>query len=67
MSFLQYGIVAWGQTFDSYIEPLFMLQKRAVRAISYQPFLVHSLPTFKDLKLLKITDAFKLRLFTLCL
>ena len=27
MSFLQYGIVAWGQTFDSYIEPLSKLQK----------------------------------------
>ena len=52
MSFLQYGIVAWGQTFDSYIEPLFKLQKRAVRASSHQPFLAHSLPIFKDLKLL---------------
>ena len=27
MSFLQYGIVAWGQTFDSYVEPLIKLQK----------------------------------------
>jgi len=62
MSFLQYGIVAWGQTFDSYIEPLFKLQKRAVRAISHQPFLAHSLPIFKDLKLLRIVDIFKLKL-----
>ena len=30
MSFLQYGIVAWGQTFDSYAEPLLKLQERAV-------------------------------------
>ena len=35
MSFLQYGIVAWGQTFDSYFDPLSKLQKRAVRAISH--------------------------------
>ena len=64
LSFLQYGIVAWGQTFNSYIEPLFKLQKRAVRAISHQPFLAHSLPIFKDLKLLRIVDIFKLRLLS---
>ena len=64
MSFLQYGIVAWGQTFDSYIEPLSKLQKRAVRVISHQPFLAHSLPIFKDLKLLRVVDIFKLRLLS---
>ena len=64
MAFLQYGIVAWGQTFDSYTEPLLKLQKRAVRAISRQSFLAHTLPIFKDLKLLRIADIFKLRLFS---
>ena len=64
MSFLQYGIVAWGQTFDSYIEPLFKLQKSALRAISHQPFLAHSLPIFKDFNLLRIVDIFKLRLLS---
>ena len=64
MSFLYYSIVVWGQAFDSYIEALFKLQKIAVRAISHQPFLAHSLPIFKDLKLLKITDIFKLRLLS---
>ena len=52
------------KTFDSYIEPLSKLQKRAVRAISHQPFLVHSLPIFKDLKLLRVVDIFKLRLLS---
>ena len=64
ISFLQYGIVAWAQTFDSYIEPLFKLQKRAVRAISQPPFLAYSLPIFKDLTLLRIVDIFKLRLLS---
>ena len=64
MPFLQYGIVARGQTFDLYIEPLFKLQKRAVRAISHQPFLAHSLPIFKNLKLLRIVDIFKLKLLS---
>ena len=35
MSFLQYGITIWGQTFDSYLDPIFKLQKKAVRAISH--------------------------------
>ena len=27
MSFLQYGIIVWGQTSASYIDPIFKLQK----------------------------------------
>ena len=45
-------------------EPLFKLHRRAVRAISHQPFLAHSLPIFKDLKLLRIVDIFKLKLLS---
>ena len=32
LSFVQYGVIVWGQTFVSYLEPIFKLQKRAVRA-----------------------------------
>ena len=64
MWFFQHGIVAWGQTFDSYIEPLFKLQKRAVRAISHQSFLGHALPISRHLKLLRIADIFKLQLLS---
>ena len=64
MSFVQHSIVAWGQTFDSHIEPLFKVQKGAVRAISYKPFLAYSLTIFKDLKLLRNVDKFKLRLLS---
>ena len=64
LSFVQYGIIVWGQTFGSYLEPLSKLQKRAVRAISHQTFLAHSLPIFKDLKLLRIDDIFKSKLLT---
>ena len=64
MSFLQYGITVWGQTYDSYLEPIFKLQKKAVRAISHQPFRSPSLPIFKKLKLLRIQDIFQLRLLT---
>ena len=50
------------QTYASYIEPVFRLQKKAVRAISFQPRLSPSLDIFKDLKLLKFSDIFELRL-----
>jgi len=64
LSFLQYGIIVWGQTFASYLEPIVKLQKRAVRAISHQTFLAHSYPIFKEFKLLRIDDVFKTKLLT---
>ena len=64
LSFLQYGLIVWGQTYKSYVELVFRLQKKAIRAISFQPRLSPSLPIFKDLKLLKLSDIFELRLLT---
>ena len=64
LSFLQYGLIVWGQTFALYTDPIFKLQKKAVRAISFQPRLSPSLPIFKDLKLLKLSEIFELRLLT---
>ena len=49
-------------TYASYVDPIFRLQKKAVRAISFQPRLSPSLPIFKDLKLLKLSEIFELRL-----
>ena len=45
-SFLQYGIVVWGLTCDSYIKPIFILQKKAVRAIAFEIVLLHLLLFF---------------------
>ena len=64
LSFLQYGLIVWGGTYASYIEPIFKLQKKAVRAISFQSRLSPSLPIFKDLKLLELSEIFELRLST---
>ena len=58
LSFLQCGLIVWGGTYASYIEPIFNLQKNAIRAISFQPRLSSSLPIFKDLKLLKLSEIF---------
>ena len=64
LSFIQYGLIVWGQTFAPYIDPLFKLQKKAVRAISFQPRMSPSLLIFNDVKLLKLSDLFELRPLT---
>ena len=33
LSFLQYGLIVWGQTYASYIDPIFKVQKKEERAI----------------------------------
>ena len=60
--FLQYGILIWGLTYETYINPGFLLQKRVVRAISFEHFTSHSNPIFSDLKILKLHDLFHLKL-----
>ena len=49
LSFLQYGLIVWGQAYASYIDPVFKLQKKAVRAISFQPRIS---PLFQSLMIL---------------
>ena len=36
--FQHYGIVVWGLTYESYINPVFLLQKRVVSAVSFAHF-----------------------------
>ena len=60
LSFLQYGLTVWGQTYASYVDPIFKLQKKAVRAITFQPRMSPSLPIFNDFKLLKLSEIFEL-------
>ena len=60
LSFLQYGLIVWGQTYASYIDPILKLQKKAVRVISFQPRMSPSLQIFDDFKLLKLSELFEL-------
>ena len=50
--------------YATYTEPIFKMQKRTVRTISHQSYLAHSLPIFRELKLLRLSDIFKLKLLT---
>ena len=48
--FLTYGIIIWGNTYKTTLQPILILQKRAMRLISFSSFDEHSSP----LNLLKL-------------
>ena len=56
--YLQYGILCWGFKTN---RP-FKLQKRAVRLITSSKYNAHTEPLFKNLKILKVSDIFKINL-----
>lgn len=54
--FLTYGILVWGNTYISNLRPLIVLQKKAVRVITFSDFLAHSSPLFRKMGILKLVD-----------
>ena len=62
-SFLhEYGIIVWGFTYDIHIKPIYIVQKKVVRAVGFMNFNSPSSPIFSDLKILKLYDLFHLKL-----
>ena len=61
-SFLQYGIVVWGLTYDTYMTPIFILQKKVIRAMAIKNLSTPSTPIFLELQLLKLQDLFEMKL-----
>ena len=58
--FLTYSLMAWSNTLESNIKPLFLLQKRAIRIITFASFMGHSSSIFKSLKFVKFLDLVKI-------
>ena len=56
LPFLNYGISAWGMTYESYLDPLFKLQKKILRCNKFKPFSSSSKPISSHKKFLKIED-----------
>ena len=54
--FLTYGILIWGNTYDTTLKPIFILQKKAVRIITFSKLDSYSSPLFKSLGLIKFFD-----------
>ena len=64
-SALSYCYIVWGNTFSSYIEKLFIIQKRAVRLITSSSYYSGINDKFNDLRLLTISSIYKHQLGTL--
>ena len=54
--FLTYGIIIWGNAYESILKPVFTLQKKAMRIITFSQFDTHSGPLFKSLQVIKFYD-----------
>ena len=51
-----YGITAWGNTYSTTLQPLFILQKRAIRLMTFTSFHEYSSPIFRKLNIIKLDD-----------
>ena len=54
--YLIYGILTWGNTYATTLQPIFILQKKVVRLITFSAFDAHSSPLFKRLNIMKLHD-----------
>ena len=63
-SFLQYGIIVWSLTYEIHTEPIYLLQKKVVRAITIKSFSSPSTPIFSELKILKVYDLLEFKLLS---
>ena len=54
--FPTYGLIAWGNTYDRTLKPVVVLQKKAVRIITFSNRDAHSSPLFSQLGLIKLID-----------
>ena len=59
-SSMQFGISVWGGASNKQFNRLVTLQKKAVRHITCSKYNSHTSPIFKKLKLLKLSDCYKL-------
>ena len=62
--FLQCGILVWGHPYETHVNPVILLEKRAVREISFEHHTAPSEPIFSNLKILKLQDLFHLKLLS---
>ena len=53
---LTYCLIAWGNTYQTLLQPLFVLQKKSIRITTFSSFSDHTSPLFKDLNVIKLFD-----------
>ena len=52
--FLNYCVTAWGNVYQSTVQPLLKFQKKAIKIITFSSFTEHSSPLFKDFNAMKL-------------
>ena len=62
LPYLNYGILAWGNTYSSYLERILLLQKKALRIICRESWRCHTNDLFYQNNILKIKDLYCLNL-----
>ena len=62
LPYLNYGVLAWGNSLKTQTKKLFLVQKRVVRIINNSSFLAHTNNLFYQSKLLKVDDIYHLQL-----
>ena len=60
--FILLCIGVWGNTYRSYLQPLFILQKRSIRIIHKVGYNEHNNPLFIKAKLIKYFDSVKFQI-----
>ena len=56
--YLTYSIEAWRCAMQTHFHPLFLLQKKIIRHITFSPYLAHTGPLFFNLQLLPLEKIF---------
>ncbi len=59
---LMYCTPIWANTYPTHLLPLFILQKKVIRAITNSNYFAHTQPLFKQTKILKLFDINKLQI-----
>ena len=59
---ISYGIEIWYSAYKNSTDRIFILQKKAVRAVDNLPYNTHTSSSFKSLNILKLQDLYNLRL-----
>ena len=54
--FISYGIQVWGLTYPTYLEKVFILQKKIIKCMTFNDIRTPSSPLFHQLELLKLDD-----------
>ena len=60
-SHLSYGLPVWGYADEIYIKKINIIQKKAIRAITFSKYREHTSPLFKKMEILKLNDLTYLR------